>query len=390
MLRKLLIGILFIFCGHLLAATNFLTLSDLHYGARNISGNGNDTNDILWLSTLAKFKQLTTKADFIIMLGDLPSHFTKNSAEKSDYEAKIFHDLFEADITKKPLFYVSGNNDPLTGNYLAFSQNEKSPLDNALDWNGACANCDGLLIDDANMRSEGYYSTYVSKASKDVILIVLNTTQFINVPYWFPRDAYPEREDDATRQLGWLSEQLKQHQARQLLIAMHEEPGVDYQNNPVWNPLFLQRFIQILNSAQGKNQQISLLTAHSHYDELRKITLDNNKHVFSYATPSISRSHYNNSGMKMFSLTNDFRLKNFTTYYTAIDNQWNEDHYQAIGSSQNSIFPSCSGMDLAQCLESLSNEQVCARMESEHIYGVKNPEVNYTHCLNSYKIQLAT
>jgi hypothetical protein len=386
MFRKLLLGFLFFTCGHLLAASSFLTLSDTHYGVNNTSGNGQDTNETLWLSTLTKFKQLTASVDFIIILGDLPSHFTYTADEKNNYEAQVFHDLFKANITKKPIFYVAGNNDSLAGNYLAFSQNGKSPLDNAHDWNGACAYCDGLLIDDTNMHSEGYYSTYVSKANKEIILIVLNATQFANPPFWVPKAYYPERENDAARQLNWLDQQLNHHHARQFLIAVHEELGVDYRNQPVWNTVSLQRFINILNSVQRENQQISLLTAHSHYDELRKITLDTGKHVFSYATPSISRSHYNNPGMKVFNLTDDFYIKNFTTFYTVDENQWNDDYYHAISSSDDSIFPFCNGMHLTQCLESLNDEQVCERMENLHIYGVKNPEVNYENCLNSYAI----
>lgn len=385
MLRYLTLSFFLIASHFLHAGVKFLSIADIHYGAQNTSGKGNDTGDALWASALTKYKELGSQANFILLLGDIPTHSINNIEEKNEYEAKVFHDLFTANSEHKPIFYVAGNNDSLAGNYQPFSQNGLSPLSNAKDWNGACANCDGLLIDDSNMYEKGYYSTYVVQNNQDIVLIVLNATQFVKMPPWLP-NSYPDQDKDANSQLVWLEQQLTQSKSKQLLIAMHEEPGVDYINKPVWENDYLQRFIVLLNNAQPFHQQISLLTAHSHYDELRKITLEDKATIYSYSTPSISRSHNNNSAMKMFYLTDNFQMQDFITYFTSDDLHWTNRHYHAIHGVKKQIFSQCEGRYLADCLNSLTNDELCEIMDKEHIYGVKNPELSYANCLASYTI----
>lgn len=386
LLRSTLIGLAIFLCStYTLASSHFLTLSDIHYGKDNRPGNGHDTGDMLWSSALGKFKELTTQIDFIILLGNLPTHsIFESSTKKGDYEAKIFHDLYKADSHYKPMFYVAGNNDSLAGNYQPFLFNGRSPLDYAPDWQGACVYCDGLILDKSAMYQGGYYSTYVMPNNKDIILIALNATQFTGIPFWLP--AYLNQDLDANQQLEWLETQFNRHHAKQLLIAMHEPPGVDYQDKPIWKENYLKTFIYLLNKYQDHYQQISLLASHTHYDELRKITLDNSRPIYSYSTPSISRSHYNNPAMKVFHLADDFSIYDFTTYYTTDEAHWDNNYYDAIKSKNNNIFPNCSNLHLAACLDSLSNENVCQLMQEKFIYSVKNQDKRITNCLNSYKI----
>ncbi|WP_165482777.1 metallophosphoesterase [Legionella gresilensis] len=385
-LLKILIGFFIFFAAQpTWPAIRFLALSDIHYGANNITGNGHDTGDILWSSALEKFKTLQQDVDFILLLGDLPTHhfpfFSK--VDKAQYEAKIFHDLFITDNTHKPIYYVPGNNDSLAGNYQPFAKQGKSPLSYAYDWQGACAYCDGLMIDKTAMESGGYYATYVLPKNKDIILIVLNATQFAKLPLWIP--SYLNQDDDAEQQLEWLATQLKNHQAKQLLIAMHEEPGIDYRNKKVWKDKPLTQFIKLLNKYHKNYQQISLLTSHSHYDELRKITLKNGKAIYAYSTPSISRRHYNNPAMKIFHLNDDLILQDFTTYFTNDEARWGDDHYYAIN-SQNNIFSTCKDRSLAACLNSLNTEKICELMEGKAIYSTKNEDKKGFNCLKSYNI----
>ncbi len=79
---------------------------------------------------------------------------------KKKYFEFIFHQLYIADLAKKPLFYVPGNNDSLYGNYQPFSKNGTSILSFAPEWHGACLYCNNLLLNDAFMFERGYYSTY--------------------------------------------------------------------------------------------------------------------------------------------------------------------------------------------------------------------------------------
>lgn len=378
--------ILFIFCSAPISAgPNFLTLSDIHYGPDNPASDRSDTGEQLWLTTLTKFKQLSAGTDFIILLGDLPEHDVAFTADKKDSEARVFHDLFKENTTNKPMFYVAGNNDSLLGNYQPFSGNGKSPLDNAPDWEGgACAHCEGLIIDNSLMHEKGYYSSYVMPGNKDVVLIALNATQFTHMPWW--AHPYPNQDEDARQQLEWLEKQLQQISSKQLLIAMHEEPGFDYQNKSVWHKEYLERFIQLLDIAQARNQQISLLAAHSHYDELRKISLSNGHSIYSYSTPSISRGHNNNSGMKVFYLSQDGYMKDFTTYYTTSNEQWNNDHYHAINPDKNNIFSSCAEKNLADCLDSLTPREFCDLWNTKMIYGVKNARVKVNNCQNNFPL----
>ncbi|WP_419420670.1 metallophosphoesterase [Legionella sp. D16C41] len=366
------------------AAPSFLTISDIHYGTTNKIGNGYDTGDVLWNTTLPKFTDLHKKADFILLLGDLPTHsLMMSDAKKALLETKIFHDLYLADTEHKPIFYIPGNNDSLTGNYQPFAKEGKSPLTYAYDWQGACAYCDKLIIDKTAMESDGYYTTYVLPDNKDILLIVLNTTQFAKLPFWM--SPYLNQEIDADRQLKWLAAQLKNHKAKQLLIAMHEEPGLDYRNQMVWQQKPQNEFIALLNTYQQNYQQISLLTSHSHYDELRKITLKNDKHIYAYSAPSISRRHYNNPAMKIFQLNDNLVMQDFTTYYTTDETQWKDSHYQAI-KSQSNIFSTCQGLTLPACLNSLTTNQVCELMEGKAIYSTKNEDKKGFNCLNTYQI----
>lgn len=361
----------------------FLTITDIHYGRDNIARDGHDTGDEFLAITMKKFNQLSHHVDFIINLGDMPTHLFFVSSKKEEYETQLFRHLFVNNSAAKPMFYVSGNNDSLAGNYQPFASEGKSPLSCAADWTGACAYCDGLLIDDSHMRDKGYYSSYVTADTKEIILIALNSTPFADIPFYAPN--YPNQEYDARMQLHWLEKQLKQHQARQLLIAMHIPPGSNYKGGLLWREDYSQQLVQLLDKYSAMYGEISLLTAHTHMDELRKIHLHNKKSIFAYATPGISRMHHNNPGMKLFSLDDKALITNYTTYYTSQLARWTDEHYHALGAA-NAIFPYCHNTTLASCLSSLSDEQVCRALEEGLFYGVKSNRVFTNRCKITYPV----
>ncbi|MBI2785467.1 MAG: metallophosphoesterase [Legionella longbeachae] len=358
------------------AAPNFLTISDIHFGKNNLSRDGEDTGPEFLKITMKEFKKLSKNVDFILFLGDLPTHSLFNRAKKEEYEKTVFDSLFANDIGLKPIFYIAGNNDSLSGNYQPFESNGISPLNFASHWTGSCAHCKGLIIDESHMRHDGYYSSYVIPGNKEIILIALNATQWTKTPLL---SRYPNQEKDALMQLSWLDKELKKHRGKQLLIAMHEAPGKSYKGKPIWHKRYLQDFIKILSKNSKLYGEITLLTGHSHMDEIRKIHLADGKNLYAYSTPGISRIHHNYPGMKIFTLNKKMQIKNFTTYYTSHLNKWDNQHYQALN-TPSAIFSRCRSTTLSECLNKLSSQQVCENVEQGLFYGVKSPNVSNTEC----------
>lgn len=364
-----------------LANPSFLTLADIHYGSQNRGEMGQDSGDALLKITLQQVNYLSKQVDFILLLGDLPTHALWGSSTKEAYEKRVFHALYAADKIGKPLFYITGNNDSLSGNYQSFEYKGLTPLSLASDWAGACVYCEGLMIDDSFMRNKGYYSTYVLPQNKDIILIALNTNPWAEIF----RIGYPNQEKEALEQLFWLEKQLKKLHAKQLLIAMHIPLGNSYLGKPLWKKPYLQKFLALLEENAASYGQITLLTAHTHMDEIRKIHLKSGSKLYAYSTPSISRNHNNNSGMKVFTLNKQSAIKNFTTYYTGDLQIWGKAGYQALGSS-GAIFPDCKQNSLAQCLDEKNAEQVCNALDLGDFYGVKSARVPKGLCKKIHEV----
>lgn len=365
------------------SAPSFLTISDIHFGIGKTSEDGHDTGEAFLTVALNKFQKISQNVDFILYLGDLPAHSFFIDPKRAEYEKIVFHGLYQADKYMKPMFYIPGNNDSLGGNYKPFEFSGISPLNNALDWTGACVYCRGLVRDGSHMYSGGYYSSYVMPNNKDILLIALNATQLMITPLL--AGTYPNQDHDAQEQLAWLEKQLKNNHAKQLLIAMHEPPGMYYDGKTSWQEPYLKQFIQLLEQNQSRYHEITLLSAHTHMDEIRKIQLKNNKNIYLFATPSVSRDHHNNPGMKQFDLNPQLQIKNYTTYYTLSTTEWGDEFYDASNSAK-AIFPGCHDNTLAQCLDKMSDSQVCTDMSKGLFYSVKSPRVNTNGCRSTYLV----
>lgn len=354
-------------------APSFVTISDIHYGRNNSSKPGSDAGIDLLNSSMAKLKELSKNVDFILVLGDLPTHMHSSGLKyKGSYEQEVFEKLYQADSAHKPMFYVTGNNDSLKGNYQPFSYKGISPLTYAKKWNNACAYCKGLMIDASHMRSGGYYASYVIPGNKDIILIALNTVQWTRSTNIF--SPYPNQEKDALEQLIWLESTMKKHHGKQLIIAMHIPPGVSYIGFNFWYPSYLKAFMDILSANHAGYKEVTLLTSHTHREEFRAINVGGGKKIYAYSTPSISRTYYNNPAIKVFSLNEDMKFANFTTYYSVNNKKWTSDRYTALG-NKDSLFPGCAAKTLATCLDAIGANEVCLSMQKGQFYGVKNQEV---------------
>lgn len=362
------------------ANIHFLSISDIHYGENIVTKAGTDTNQALLKQALDQFSRLAKKVDFVLTLGDFPAHSIFYKKKNLGYLKTVFHALYQANTRHKPMFYITGNNDSPQGNALAFSWKGESPLTFAEDWQGACAYCKGLMIDKTHMHSKGYYSSYVLPNNQDIILIALNSIQFMKVPLYMRQ--YPNQDRDAYQQLHWLEKQLTTHHAKQLLIAMHTPPGKNYQDRPLWHEAYLKEFINILNHTHRNDQQISLLIAHTHMDELRKIKLPDGTNIYAFAIPSVSPSHHNNPSMKVFDLNAKLEMQDYTTYYTTNYAKWSGDQYSA----SDDIFPQCRHLALVACFNQYSNNTICKGLQDGEFYGVKNSRVNGAVCRVTYPV----
>ena len=140
---RLLLTVLLLFTSLLHAEGHFLSLADIHYGADNTPGDGHNTDNQLLASAMNKAKRISRSVDFIIVLGDLPTNVLYYSSKKASYLTTVFHKLYDMDRSKKPMFFITGNNDSLGGDYQAFSSHQQTPLQFANDWQGACVfGCD--------------------------------------------------------------------------------------------------------------------------------------------------------------------------------------------------------------------------------------------------------
>lgn len=363
------------------ANIQFLSISDIHYGDNIVTKDGKDTNQTLLKQALDEFSQLAKKVDFVLTLGDFPAHSIFYRKKNLGYLKTVFHGLYQANTRHKPMFYITGNNDSLQGNSLAFSWKGESPLTFAKDWQGACAYCDGLMIDGTHMHSKGYYSSYVLPGNQDIILIALNSIQFMNVPLYMRQ--YPHQDRDAYQQLHWLEKQFKTHHAKQLLLAMHTPPGKNYKDRDLWHKPYLKELINILNRTHGNYQQISLLISHTHMDEIRKIKLSDGTNIYAFATPSVSPSHHNNPSMKVFDLNARLEIQDYTTYYTTNYSTWSGDLYQA----KKDIFLQCKVIEsLGKCLNNYRNQSVCSALNKGRFYRVKSLRVDGAACKLTYPV----
>jgi len=274
---------------------------------------------------------LIPKPQFILILGDLVGHIRSHSNSVLESESSVFN-RFSDDFKDIPVFYVFGNNDSFSQNYGKFhdplQQDQfKSPFDVAVinaGWKNGFLSTGVLcptffksdssypcLIDYAENIYSGYYSAYLSKKLR---LIVLNTVLF--------SDKSPKNlEQDAFAELQWFSDQLNSSKINKeyVLIAMHIPPGNNiYDHSPFWRDDYLKIFLRTLSIYH--HGVVGVLASHTHTEEIKILNNIQEKYKIGvYYTPGLSTSHGNAASVKMFSLSSDSRnkwmLTNAITYY---------------------------------------------------------------------------
>jgi sphingomyelin phosphodiesterase acid-like 3 len=349
----------------------FLSVSDVHLDHRTkASSYGKDSGTTLWSESQNKIANVikSKKVKFMLYLGDLPAH--KQTLDDKIIDNKtVLNDLAVLAIQNHiPLLYVPGNNENLGGNYHSFTDEKgKTPLmaDPNHHWpliNGEL-NCNQnkgkpCVFDNSNIN-QGYYSAYPQGTEHHLFIIVLNSVIFSPN---YVSDGKMTQLQTVQKQLDWLHGQLqhaKQHND-QVFIAMHIPPGLSSaeQNNNMWsnsitvnNTTIQNAFLDII---QPYHSSITaLLTAHTHFDEIRKIYNKQNKfNIVGISTPSISPQHKNNPGFKLWQYNPDNNhLIDFTTYYrTPQQNVWHTLNFKTIFQ--------CGKKTIFSCIKSLNTDQL--------------------------------
>nr|MDQ2993681.1 metallophosphoesterase [Pseudomonadota bacterium] len=367
----------------------FLAITDIHLSAGKTAAitYGQDTNDPLWDSTLAKISNLTTEQmpQFILLLGDLPAHRDKANHEKNiGTVLRSFSGLPAISQSQLPVFFVFGNNDSLTVNYGPFANDATNlfsldPEHNspeAKGWPALNANPDCSVsprkactyTTTASMPTEhaedmlyaqtkGYYSAYPLGRAYPLRFIALNSIIFSHEYY---QSGATQREQ-AQQQMDWLAQQLASAGANHegVYIAMHIPIGKDAFNHgaDMWNDtLLLNNGLKFRDSflalmSQYKQNVRAVLTGHTHFNEYRALYADQsltNLSVLGVGVPGITPNHYNNPGMQIYLYDPAYQLTEAKTFFTTPDiSEWKSYSFQNdYACSKNSTMLNCVAQSL--------------------------------------------
>lgn len=339
------------------ANPTFLFLSDIHLNsfAGQVSYNS-DTGMDLWQQFLQKAGAILSgnnAPQFILYTGDLPSHNNCKSpcelhpgtpasnVNDSNISAILTGLRRLSENYKKPLFYLPGNNDGLSGDYYSFSDSsghtpfflvpDSSNPYPALNTAGT-GKVPGMITGNAAM---GYYA---ARPVAGLRLICLNTVMYT---HGFTVADGSNKEADRADQMTWLGDQLAEavRMQEKVYIAMHVPPGTDaFSGNPMWDtqpvnwlPFFLSLTTKYQSSIAG------IFYGHTHMDEMRRLYDSTGKQVTEVAIscPGVSPLFSNNPGFKVITYNPASKeVMDFTTYYTKpTANSWGSNVY-----SFNSVF----------------------------------------------------
>ncbi|WP_299931724.1 metallophosphoesterase [uncultured Pelagimonas sp.] len=378
-----------------LAETQFLALSDVHYGVRALSGkwgHGHETSLTLWQNAQTKAKDLITREQpaFTIYLGDMPAHGELEPTRKQEFTT-VLGGLANIAGASQRLYFLPGNNDTNAGDYCQFTdQSDQTPFASASSGTWPALNAQDTLIDQSAV-SIGYYSAYpLGPTDTSLRLITLNTVMF-NARYgrgfhWNPCQPYMTDTDiqkAAEAQITWLDNQLSDAKANseRVLIAMHVPPGLDgFGGSPMWDPdlkiigpagqtLSVEnRFTTLM--AEFFAQITGVLTAHTHLDDMRRMwTCSGDVAGLAIGIPGITTDHGNNPAMKLFTMNAAHDMTEATTFYASevTGHNWADANRYDFTETYCPTKGACGGKSLSQIIASWPSSQnaaLAARMEA--------------------------
>ncbi|MDF1757273.1 MAG: metallophosphoesterase [Legionellaceae bacterium] len=309
---------------------NFLVIADIHLDIKSKrtmeinptkAKSANDLDYTTFTSLLDSIgdniNDKNIKApQFMIVLGDIQGH-SRAFSNLVENESVVFTSL-KRKFKNTPIFYVFGNNDSLQANYGSFSdKHQNSPYKVAMQkagWKNGflstgvlCGQNQYPCIDSEN-KNDGYYSAFITNKLR---LIGLNSVLFSS------KHSYSTSKS-SQEQLQWLYKELDiaKKNNDSVILAMHIPPGKNISHQEeFWNSKQQHYFLTILN--QYQKNIIGILSAHTHFEEIKIVKHSSNTITPIYYTASLSTSHGNSPSFKTFSyqrLKNHWQLENYQTY----------------------------------------------------------------------------
>ncbi len=305
---------------------------------------GKDSNYALLKSALAAAhkKAQTTKAQFVLVLGDFMAHnYDKkyrqytNDPTQAGYVNFIkktmafLTTLFNQAFPETDVYIVVGNNDTYGNDY---SVEPHGDFFKDLSLNQAS------LIKDKNNRHQfqqdfprgGYYAVNAPQ-QPGLRLLFLNSVLFSN------KAKGPRLQQAASEQLAWLHKELTQAQQKkqQVLIAMHIPTGVDVYTTlfipfsivEFWKPVYSQRFLDEVKRASSV--VLGVFQGHIHADAFQILSTADHHALPFNGIPSITPIFGNNPAFKIYTYSLPvIRLVNFSTYYLPLNDnqQWQKEY----------------------------------------------------------------
>lgn len=331
------------------AGGSLLALSDVHLLANDAACPNRhcETSPSFWAETQTQMQTLVASAnpDFILYLGDMPTHSSHPAAVRDEIFNAVLGGLANtASGTEIPVLYLPGNNDTLGLNadfyglndYCPFTEGGQSVFNSAnqpSSWPVVNGSAD---IIDLTHRADGYYAARipVGDTASHLRVLALNTNVFTSA-YSLCSDTAAA---DGSSQLDWLAAQLADAAtAREpVLLAMHVPPGVDGYRSPgqqdpktMWDPYMVYegsdaalqgRWMQavMLDIIARHDDEITVLVGgHTHLNGIRRMHACDAAETVTellVSVPGISTDHGNSPAVKHIQLGAALEPIEVTTY----------------------------------------------------------------------------
>jgi Calcineurin-like phosphoesterase len=323
---------------------NWNLIFQKYYRNTPLASYGQDTNYSLFQSFLSGIRVTVSKNEnvsFAVILGDFLGHnyieyyklYSGDSSQVgiSNFVKKTLQYLTTEIRASFPsnieIYPVLGNNDSYIDNYNVDNPKNSSFYSDLKEiwsvYSPQIKSSDSFLLG-------GYY--LAKTKVKGLSITALNTTPFSkNSVSKDKADIHQIIKD----QLNWLNYQLENTKNQKILLISHIPFGIDVYRSlksmkrggdPVtfWKNeanLIEKPYLKILSDHFSSIAGIMVSQAYSDSFQI----LDNDLGLYSVSVPSVSPTHYNNSGFKIFTLDESNNLKNSVTYYLdRSDKKWKE------------------------------------------------------------------
>jgi hypothetical protein len=295
-----------------------------------------NSNYALLQSTFNELNKIqnTEHPQFVIVMGDLLSHFIKSDYDKYSSDKST---LGYTNFVKKTIMFIAKEmrkNLPNTNIYFVVGNNDSYAGDYAIQPKGDffkdMASILSPMINDENNRSAfnndfpecGYY--LINMPNTATKIIVLNSVIFTS----YPNPTGLDNKNAANREFEWLNHQLDiaESNGQKVMIIDHVPFGVDSfltvfdPTNPLkliktfWLDEYNQKIKTIL--ANHASVITGIISAHIHKDSYQALPINEKKAIPIFYTPAVSPIYQNNPGFKIYEFDPiSFILMDYDVYY---------------------------------------------------------------------------